>query len=656
VADGQSRIVDAKYPVSLRLTLDIKKTLMVITKKYESFGTLSTKTYGRKLLGNFRQNIGRVIDSHRSADYTSVLTSSDILPYIASSPNITTYNSLYSRYLSVIDVDELTKVINEFILGFEKQTGFWQLKLIKSYFFAFLMDDWCERVEHAFKIFESEKGRLFYVGQRAESDYKIYNGISHSFYPNTSVRRLYCFSDDIISRLGQALNKIKKARELELNRFLNGFSEETTLPTFCGGKKIIVIGILEGRRITRIAELHRELTLRGYEVVLFSALHKRETMVETKKFPELLSSLVIDNSLITKAEATKVLNESKSELLKLCKSFRNSGELQSYTYRGVPLIDICWEDLENVILMRGMQVAINTSCIQKFMQYYPVAGFIGMDNSVATSVWINECNQKDIPTFFHYYNAALSPIVYKLLLESFQPKVWLLGGKKQLEFFKRVDPARNYQVTGDMFADTIVKCDKEAIRKVIKDKFNIRGEEKVVVLVSSYIVADFTIERKKMLFQSVALSAAQLDMQLVVKAHPNESLETLLSEMDSWDVKAPIFQTESIRDVFIAADVVCMYFSEAAQQAMLVGVPVISLIPEEMVDDFDKHWNYYSSGAVEHVPLGSSPLSAIKGIVFDESIRAKLLTKASDYTMGVLGKNDGNNASRFAEKVQTFIK
>lgn len=627
---------------------------MVITKKYESFGTLARKSYGKKFLGHFRLNIAKVISRHISDSSHSVLTSSDILPFVSAPSQIMSYNKLYSKYFGAIDTGEISKIITEFSQGFEKTTGFWQLNIIKSYIFAFLMDDWCERVEHAYVILENKNEKLFYIGNSQEPDYRIYNVIT-SFYPGSSVERVHSFSDKILSSLSSVLNNIKKRRELSLDRFLNGFSEKLVLPSLDRDKKIVIIGILEGRRVARIAKLYRELTMAGYQVVLFSALHKRETLVEVKKYPELSESLVLDNNLLTREEATKVLNQSKSELLKLCKSFRNSGELKNYTYRGVPLLDICWEDLENVILMRGMQVAINTSCIQKFMQYYPVSGFIGMDNSVATSVWINECNQKNIPTFFHYYNAALSPLVYKLLLESFQPKVWLLGGKKQMEFFKSMDSARNYQVTGDIFADTIVKCDKESIRKVIKDKINIRGEEKVVVLVSSYIVADFTIERKKMLFQSVALSAAQLDMQLVVKAHPNENLETLLSEMDSWDVKAPIFQTESIRDVFIAADVVCMYFSEAAQQAMLVGVPVISLIPEEMVDDFDKHWNYYSSGAVEHVPLGSSPLNAIKGIVFDESIRAKLLTKASDYTKGVLGKNDGNNASRFAEKVHTFI-
>lgn len=98
-----------------------------------------------------------------------------------------------------------------------------------------------------------------------------------------------------------------------------------------------------------------------------------------------------------------------------------------------------------------------------------------------------------------------------------------------------------------------------------------------------------------------------------------------------------------------------MYFSEAAQQTMLVGVPVISLIPDDMVADFDRHLDYYSSGAVQFVPLGTSPLDSMRSLVFSESSRTQLLNKAFEYTKKVLGKNDGNNTHRFDGKVDSFV-
>jgi hypothetical protein len=517
------------------------------------------------------------------------------------------------------------------------------------------MNDWSERVEHAYQIFENGDTMLSYIGSTKEPDYKIYKIISDIAYPKTSINHIYSFADKILTISSDFLEEIKKRRELELSRFLGGFTDKPVRLKIDHSKQIIVIGILEVRRFGRIAELYREFKLKGYEVVVFSALHKRETLAEIKKYPELASSLILDNSFVSRAEAQKILTKSKEELNRLCKLFKKSEKLSGYKYKGVPIIDIAWDDIQNVILLRGMQHAINAKCIDEFMQNNNVAAFVGMDNSVATSVWISKCEMQSIPTFFHYYNAALSPIVYRLLLESFNPTGWMLGGKRQMKYFREVEPSKNYYLSGDMFADTIVKCDRGVIRKSIKDRIGIAGESKVIVLVSSYIVADFTIERKKMLFQSVATSAAELGMQLIVKAHPNENLETLTSEMKIWDIQAPIFQTENIRDVFIAADVVCMYFSEAAQQAMLIGVPVISLIPDEMVDDFDRHWDYFSSQAIDHVSLGSSPSIVIKKIVNDDAYRENLIGRAYSYTENLLGKLDGNNARRFADIVDSVL-
>jgi hypothetical protein len=98
-----------------------------------------------------------------------------------------------------------------------------------------------------------------------------------------------------------------------------------------------------------------------------------------------------------------------------------------------------------------------------------------------------------------------------------------------------------------------------------------------------------------------------------------------------------------------------MYFSEAAQQAMLIEVPVISLVPSEMKVSFDKHWNYYSSGAVEFVPLGDDPSETISKVVSDSNFRKALIDRAKRYTEKLLGKSDGNNAKRFAETVHSYI-
>ena len=281
-----------------------------------------------------------------------------------------------------------------------------------------------------------------------------------------------------------------------------------------------------------------------------------------------------------------------------------------------------------------------------------------MDNSVATSIWIKECNKRNIPTGFHFYNGTQSPLVYQLLADSFNPRKWFLGGASQLIQLKKCKTYNDQQLvlTGDIFNDTVVNCDRKGIKSRIRNIAGIEAGAKLIVIVSAYVASDFSLDKKKELFQSVYSAADSSGYKIIIKAHPNEDIIEMKQQMAAWGINAFVFQFESIRDVFISSDIACMYFSEAAQQAMIVEVPVISLVPEEFIVDFDKHWNYYSSGAVEFVPLGSSPQKAIQKITNDPDYRENLLLRARVFCENNFGKCDGNNAKRFAESINQMVK
>ncbi|MBL0882135.1 MAG: hypothetical protein IBJ16_02095, partial [Chitinophagaceae bacterium] len=631
---------------------------MIITKKYENFSVVRKTFIGNKILAFLFKRIAlRIKKIEDENGVQHVLSNAYVTSLIPNKHYSESYDNLYNTYFSVMDDKELSILIDDFLTEFENYGRYTNFNLLRTYLFAFFIGGWTQMVEHIYK-YRSENAGIFYIGSKNDPEYKIIAAIQNTFNEMSfSASVSPQFSDRILEMMGRVLIYLRKKKEIDPRRLLTSFTEKKRAQLVVKNKpRSIVISILEERRFARIAELFRELKGLGYSVILYSALPKRETLRGIKKYPELLECLLLDNDLIDLKEAKEILKMAGRDVNRFFKKIENSPELDKFRYRGVPLAKIAINDLRVVLVHRVMQAALNIHLVERCIKNYNICGFIGMDNSIATAIWMDQCAKKGIPTFFHFYNATVSPIIYRMLLDSYKPTAWILGGKRQLKYFTNCanTEQQNFIVSGDMFADTIVNCNKEQIKKKMKEQKSIPFDKKVAVLISCYIIADFTEAKKKTLFQTVAIAVKELGMELVIKAHPNEDLSVLEKQMKEWDVTASIFHNDNIRDVFLAGDIVCMYNSEAAQQAMLVGIPVLSLVTEEMVPVFDRNWNYYSSGAVCFVPLGNSPLEAIRNIVFDEEYRNELLEKASNYTKEVLGESDGNNAKRFANYVHVY--
>ncbi|MFZ6024742.1 MAG: hypothetical protein ACOYVG_09875 [Bacteroidota bacterium] len=631
---------------------------MIATKKYPGFNRLNKIYIAGNITRGLLKNIVKIID-HESLtdDHKVILTSSSIINSLDSKTDVASYENLYIDYFSAIDPVALSGMINSFIKKMRNDQNILDFTLLTSYLYAFFMDYWCQIVELAYQTNDS---KLIYIGSPANTEYKILKSIYDQRFPDKKVSEfktsLSVYLLDLISR---GLYQYTKKKEIKKDKFANHFTSKIEAAESKNeSKKIVVIGILEERRFGRISFLQQKLAELGYKVVLFSCLAKTETLERLNDFPELYKRVIFDNSLVTKNEAEEILNKTRGEVIKTYEITAADSEIYNHTYKSVPMIAYAWNELYEVIMHRFLQASVNEKAITKYLDSNKISCFIGMDNSVATSVWIKECNKRNIPTIFHFYNGTQSPIVFQLLADSFNPTKWFLGGRSQMEKLAKCKSYNSQQLvlTGDIFNDMVVNCNKKHIREKIRSLAGIEESSKLIVIISSYIASDFSIEKKKNLFQSVYEAAGFTGHKVVIKAHPNEDILLLKQQMKEWGIEAFLFHYESIRDVFIAADIVCMYFSESAQQAMMVEIPVISLVPEEMLSNLDKHWNYYSSGAVEFVSLGSSPKNAIQKIANNSVYREQLLHRARIFCENNFGKCDGNNAKRFASAVDIIVK
>jgi|GEM_PF-3887632 len=629
---------------------------MIITNKIENFGILKKRKTSNAGLQFLYKRLASAIRRNQDGEGNeTVLSSTDILAYIPPSEVNDSYDSLYGKYISKIDEKELSLCIDGFFKDFDDYAQKKRISLVRSYFYAFFINGYCQLIEH-FASLDSQESRLVCVGSAREDEMKLASAyFSNNHYPITQIKSI---ADTILTTAGRYIKARRRKKEIYVKGLAMSFSNALNTESPQLKQKAIVISILEERRFARIAGLQAALAEKGYEVLLYSAFPKGETIRGLKKFPELYKCLIRDSSFLTKPDAMKILKKDRKLYSKFCKNIQKCGKLYLYKYKGVPVFEILWEDISNMIVHRGMQASLNKHLIERCFSDYDVQAFIGMDNSAATAMWFEACKIKKIPHFYYYYNAAISPVVYRLLADSYKPTAWIFGGERQKKLFQAFNSdTSELRVVGDIFADAIVKCDKAAIRNKIRESIKVSADQKIVVLISSYIIADLTEQRKEQLFTSAYNACNELGCRLIVKAHPNESLEKLKKEMTSWGIHdVPVLYTENIRDVFLASDLVYMYFSEAAQQAMLVGIPVISAIPDEMVQPLNKHWDYYSNNAVAHVTLGTNVTAEIRRYIFEGADRTKLINAGFTYVQNFLGMNDGKNANRFAENILSFIE
>lgn len=631
---------------------------MIITGKFENFGSVRKNVIGK--LGTdflYNQIVRKIKNLVRLNPKSYILTSGCIINKLNNNENSNSYDSLYNTFFSRIDDEELAKLVNGFID--EVEIDYPDIRLLKTYLFAFFIDHWCQMVEMSEEMFQKDSTNISFIGNHKNLEYKLLQILNRkNLQRQREIKCIFSLSASILTLTGNYITRIKQKRETNNLKFLNHYSGQHNSVKPLKGTKTIIISILEERRFSRIDYLYKELVKAGYQVLLYSSLPKKETDTGLEKYQELKSSRISDEVYITRKLAEKLLSQFTINLDKFQSKYKETNILEKHKYKGVPLFEIAWDSISSVVEYRGKQITLNQFSVKRILEEFNVVGFIGMDNSIATATWLEQCKKNKIPTFFYFYNAVKSPVIYRLLYETYSPTAWILGGERQKEHFIEISNKQEsqYFVVGDIFADSIVLCDKVKIRKQIRSEINASEDEKIIVLASSYIVADFTRDRKKNLFQSVYEATLKLGVKLIIKAHPNENIILLKEEMKLWNIEAHIFHTENIRDVFLAADMVVMYFSEAAQQAMLLGLPVISIIPEEMVDSFDKHWDYFSSGAVEFVPLGKSPMEAIRNIFFSNGCREQLIERGFTFIKKMLGNSDGKNAERFAHAVNFIIR
>lgn len=628
---------------------------MIVTKNYRSLNAIRKIPLLGFLINLFLKNITKHINLKlHSGVHKYIILDENINIHIEKFQDAISYSKLYNTYSSVIDHEELSNMIDEYIKISKLD---FNTTLLTSYYYAFFIGYWCQLVEHYILLVRSCDEQIIYLGSKTDIEYKILLRVFNIYKTNLNgFKNEVTISTYLLGILSNLSYGFIKRKEKYSKKIFNNFNNSKKNTLKIDRPNLFLISIYENRRFSRVEQLFIQLTKLGYTVILHSCLPRKDILNDLKKYPILYDNVIFDYSYISKREAKSVVNSEKSKLVNLHKIQKQ--KVCNLYYKNINLFDILWNELGYTLIHRGMQAAINIVSIKRFINQNRLVGYLGMDNSIATSVWLTETKQKSIPNFFHYYNASLLPVVYKLLLKSYDPTIWLLGGKRQLQLFKSIKGLNNsnYVIVGDLFVDTVVNCDKLEINKKIRFKYSLKLESKIVVLLSSYVYGAFTEQIKEIFFKMVYLASKDLNLCLIIKSHPNENIQLLKSQLEQWGIVAKISLDDNIRDISIVSDVIIMNFSEAAQQAMLVGTPIISVVSNELKEVYDRHWDYFSTNSVDFIPLGEDIKPKLSNLISNKVYKENLIQNAFKYTEDLFGSNDGHNSIRFAKILDFHIK
>ena len=625
---------------------------LIITRKYETFGVISRhyKALFFFIKWFFIKNNKNIL---RHLACSSGLLTTEFGAMGIRAPNYFFYEDLYLDQMPNVDGCELSVAVKNFIDAAPGIEDSKHLNNIKSHIAAFFLNGRIQYIEflyHKIKASSIQK----YLGSHMDHEHLILKDVARLRGAQVElIKNNFNLPIVILERMYEFFRNYINPSD----RLINLFSRKVLIPST--KQKTIVIGFLESRRMDRIKAITEGLEKLGYEVLYYCSNQKIEDTVAAKNDLEFSKKLVLDSDILTKKIILKERKSASKSVKGILDVLKVSSENSQCRYRGVKIFKYYFKSLERVIRYRYLQSKLSSKAIEVLSDRVNIVAYIGMDGSISTSTCINYFRSRGAPTFFYLYNPIQSRAFYSSVLALLAPSCWLVAGEIQssnlIEITGQKLDGAEIKVVGDVSSgDGNKEIIELSSREVFGEVYE-QSSKKTVLALSSYVSQEFTVEMKRIYFQSIYLSTRDQDISLVIKPHPNENVDTLRSQLSEWKVNATVLNCMSIESALSLADVMVMQFSESAFAAFKKGIPVVSICRANQLTSFDRHWSFYSSGAVRHVEIGELFSELISELIYSDESRGNLIKDASKYLKAAI-KYSGNDAvNRLCNEVHQKI-
>lgn len=200
-------------------------------------------------------------------------------------------------------------------------------------------------------------------------------------------------------------------------------------------------------------------------------------------------------------------------------------------------------------------------------------------------------------------------------------------------------------ITGDPRYDNIPQKIKSLHKEAICQKYHLSLNKKKILLLSLYSSNFIPVEEKKLFFQSSYAALQKIkNTELIIKPHPNESLDLLEEQIKQWKIKNATIISGDLYELLFVSDLVLMIWSMAGFEAQIMKKPVIA------VNFLNKNYNDYipygeKGGGIE-IKKPENLYPAIKKLLEDKVFREKLIKNGEKFYQFYIRQPDGRAAQR----------
>jgi hypothetical protein len=284
----------------------------------------------------------------------------------------------------------------------------------------------------------------------------------------------------------------------------------------------------------------------------------------------------------------------------------------------------------------------------------PEAVVVASDRRPAERALALAAQARGIPTLLYWGSALLARD--RINRFDIGHRILVIGDDVRRQMVAQGVDAGRIAVVGDPRADLARRIPRDELRERIRGDLRLRtGDRPLIVLVSKYVSMLFSAGEKAALYETVRDGVAALgDVDVVIKAHPNEDLSLLATQAHRWGWNdACLTQSYDIHRLFRAADAAVMVTSMAGIEAMALGCPVIAVQTPDKDFEGTAMPPYVTERAVERVDLGDAAAltATLRRIFHDRPAREDLVERGRKFAARYVHPVDGRLADRLLDLV-----
>lgn len=372
----------------------------------------------------------------------------------------------------------------------------------------------------------------------------------------------------------------------QISELWGAFSSESESSV---GQADVLVFCEEERRMERAAEL---LGIAGKRSRILAAPFKLEARRKAEQLradglPISYLPAFIDADERARIQPIAIIDAEQS-----WKALGSSDRVCGCSFLGVPVWKIFHRKMhvgfEPLSLVAAFSLAAAENCIDRLQP----KRLIIVDNGLYSKALQEVARARGIPVLWYSDNPILSSTVY-----------WP-------EFFKAFFPLDGVIASSAFIASRMCKkfgFSEERVflagapavpQKSVLAGSSPRQGRGTVLALSTYVTMDISAECRRRFHLLVANAAKLAGYDLVIRAHPNESLDGLKRDLNDWGIK-PVFlsQKESLQEVLARVDMACMIFSQAGLEVLRAEKPLFAIQEVDVREAYEAFVPYAGSGS-----------------------------------------------------------